>query len=252
MNQKMTHLLMISTLSAVLVACNAPTASQPDQTAAETQTPPAGTNILGLPALPQGEKAAVPSTLMSGNPLLPESAYAEITDGDKLVYLYYGLSQLPVDYQAIANSTVRDFRYERDEFKKRDILNALKPKIDADIKAVGAQRYLKFRANDAGLYAEYDFNKKAFRQSAIGTGTRFSFGDVGQQIAFTNASAFEWVPVPDESQARQLTAMRSKYNGVTLDIYLFAQEADLNDKAIRCQIMKMVYKTKDGLEITVK
>lgn len=247
MNKNITKSFIIGATSLALAACNAPTPTQPG-----TETQANVPSIFDQTLVPQENKQQAPNTLLGGNPLLPETAYAEITDGEKLVYLYYGLSQLPVDYQEIANSTVRDFRYERDEFKKRDILNALKPKIDADIKAAGAQRYLKFRANDTGLYSEYDFNKKAFKQNAIGPGTRFSFGDVGQKIAFTNATSFEWIPVPDESQARQLTAMRSKYDGITLDIYLFAQEADLNEKAIRCQIMKMVYKTKDGLEIVVK
>ena len=250
MHNKFISLLVLSILSIGLVACNSSTSTEPTET--ETQTPPVGTNIFGLPATPKSDDEAQHTQLSSGNPLIPDEAYVEITNGEKLVYLYQGLSQMPIDYDAIASSTVRDYRFERDEFKKRDILAALKPKIESDIKAASAQRYLKFRANDPGLYSEYDFNKKAFKQSAISSGTRISFGDYGQQIGFTNATAFELVPVPDEAQARKLSAVRSKYRDVTLDIYLYAQEADLNDKIIKCQIMKMIYKTNDGLEIVVK
>jgi hypothetical protein len=94
----------------------------------------------------------------------PLENYQRLNDGKQLVFAYYAISRDPIDYEKIAQAISDPYRYERDEFKKRDLLEALKPQIDAEIGKAKENKYYKISVNRD--LEKYDFESKSFRVTA--------------------------------------------------------------------------------------
>lgn len=188
------------------------------------------------------------AALPQANPATPAEAYQTISSGNQLMYLYYAMSSMPADMGQIAETLSQDYRATQDQFKRQDILKALEPRVKAEIAAAGAHRYVIWEA-DNQLIDHYDFERKRFpvREGFWKGNMRFFFHDNGRyQISFTGVEKLQSLPVADEAVAREIEDKVNKYGALTLRVYAFAQDADLNDKIVKSQVVKLELLDKKG------
>lgn len=183
----------------------------------------------------QQQTAAAPKADKS----VPLDQYKEIKSGKELMFTYLATTTMPIDYEKIAEEVSSDYRYSNDEFKKRDILNALKPSIDAEISKA---RELRYRYIDIGDQIEkYNFDSKSFPMSAFSSASAYRyFSDSPRYtLAFSNMDAYRNLPVPDESVARNIESLRSKYNGLYTRVYFFVAETKIGETKVVGEITKV-------------
>jgi len=186
-----------------------------------------------------GKQAAANSVLPKANPATPLDQYVKLTSGNQLMFMYFGLSNMPVDYEEIAKSYSKDFRRTGDAFKKQDMLKALTPKIDSEIANAKQLRYF-VTDTDVSL-GSYDFNQKSFSvRNGMSPDAYFYFYDNGDyRYSFTNGDQFTALKVSDENLARQIESMITKYQSMKLVFYAYAQDADPSNHQIKSQIVKV-------------
>ncbi|MGN5477629.1 hypothetical protein ACTMU2_14070 [Cupriavidus basilensis] len=63
----------------------------------------------------------------------PARSYLKATSGLDLAYLYFALTDLPVDYDTLAAEVSEEYRRTTDTFKKKEMLDALRPQIQSKI-----------------------------------------------------------------------------------------------------------------------
>lgn len=171
----------------------------------------------------------------------PTSAYLSIDSGKQLLDLFYAVSGMPPDMDQIANSLSQDYRATQDNFKRQDILKVLTPRIKTDIAAAGQHRYVIWEA-DNNLIEHYDFEHKRFPvKPAFWKGeSNFYYNDNSQyKISFKGVEKLQYLPVADEAIAREIEALVDKYQALRLRLYAFAQDADLNNKTVKSQTLKL-------------
>lgn len=212
---------------------------------ANNTTDKSGTPNLADAMSQKGKEQAAISALPEGNASTPLSQYKELTGDNDIMFVYYALSSLPVDYDKVLMSYSDDYRRASDEFKKQDILKALKPKLDQEIAAAKNARYLKMTWDNFSL-RKYDFQAKGF-PNELSNGSNLGWG--AYRLAFTNGDNFKFYKVEDEAKARMIEEKRSKYETLNLVVYVYAQDADLNEKYIKTQVMKVALQDKHGTEL---
>ncbi len=196
----------------------------------------------------QTAKAVRQSQLPQPVATTPQTAYATLNSGNQLMFLYYALSGLPPDYDSIAQKYSVDYRNTSDEFRKHDLMAALKPQIDASIKAAANQRYVIWTVGNTRI-GHYDFNKKAFPLDdgiLQQGGSGYFFDNSSYQIEFVNGAAFASMPVADENVAKDIEARVSRYQGFNIQIDAFAQSADPSDHHVKCVITRVSLLAPDG------
>ena len=208
---------------------------------APTSTARSNLGAVGAPA------AAMPApardlTLPQADPRVPFEQYARIDRGDQVACLYYAVAALPVDYEKMARIVSEEYRAANDEFRKRELMAALKPRVDGMIDEFHRNRYV--HASLSGVSLEhYDFKTTSFPVNSPwrDEGSYIYFGgNVGYTIAFTNGQRFHSLPMADEAAARALEARVAHYDNVqTGEVYFFAQGADMNGDRVKCQIVKV-------------
>jgi len=196
----------------------------------------------------KGKEQAAIAAMPQGNINTPLNQYKELTSDNDIMFTYYALSSIPVDYDKILMSYSGDYRRASDEFKKQDILKALKPKIDQEIAAAKNARYLKMTWNGFRLN-KYDFPAKGFPQDSLGNNSNLGWESYGYRLAFTNGDNFKLFKIEDESKARLIEEKRSKYEQFDLVIYVYAQDADLNNKSVKTQVMHVSLLDSRGNEL---
>jgi hypothetical protein len=94
---------------------------------------------------------------------VPFSSYQKLTDGKQLMFAYYAASTAPVEYEKVAAILEpQKYVYEQDEFKRRDVLAALKPQIDAAVEKAKQSKYYKIAVGSSSDLDKYDFESKSF------------------------------------------------------------------------------------------
>lgn len=187
------------------------------------------------------------SALPKGDPRTPDGSYTDIDSGNQLMFAYLGVAGMPIDYNEVATSYSRDYASTSDEFKKSDLLKALKVKIDAGVAQAAQQRYVKLDISSP--VEKYDFEKKGFPldSSVWEKGSYRYFGDNSSyKIGFNNGSTFRYLNVPEEDKARVIEGLRSKYESMHLVVYGYVQDADVSKKVVRAQILKVELADKKG------
>lgn len=184
------------------------------------------------------KQAAANSVLPKADPATPLDQYVKLTSGNQLMFMYFGLSNMPVDYEEIAKHYSQDFERTSDAFKKQDILKALTPKIDSEIANAKQQRY--FIVDTEVSLGSYDFNQKSFSvKNGLSPNAYFYFYNNSEyKYSFTNGDQFGALKVVDEALARQIESMLSKQR-MKLVFYAFAQDADPSNHEIKSQIVKV-------------
>jgi hypothetical protein len=171
---------------------------------------------------------------------VPLTQYQEMNSGKQLLFSHLAISGMPVDYAKIAESISTEYARESDEFKKRDIMNALKPGIDKEISKAKDGRY--YYMNIDANWEKYDFASKSFASNNIGgSGRHFIFNDFSyhHKLEWSNGAAFSKLIVPDEGQARTIEALRIKYHNINTRIYFFLADTKLGEATVLGEITKV-------------
>lgn len=204
--------------------------------------------------------ATVPSALPKADAALPVTQYQKVS-AEQVVYLYHALSGLPINYDKIAEQVSVEYRSATDNFKKKEIRDALQPRIDAAIaeaKGAGRHVHLDFPRAKVSL-GHYDLATKSFpiQGLPVDEGDALSISQSPYRIAFTNSSAFKTLPMADEAKARDIESLISSgtkdgvvtYNNgypTNARLYLYAQTTESNNFAVNFQVVKLVMTTLDG------
>ena len=216
---------------------------------APADTPPApnladaATPAVVAEKVKQQAQAALPK----GDPTTPASSYVDIDSGNQIMFAYLSSAGMPIDYNEVAGSYSRDYMMASDEFKKNDLLKALKAKIDAGVAQAAQQRYVRLEISDS--VEKYDFEKKGFpiASSVWEKGSYRYFNDNSNyKIGFNNGADFRYLGVPDEDKARLIEGMRSKYEDMRTVVYGYVQDADVSKKLVLAQILKIELLDKKG------
>lgn len=171
-------------------------------------------------------------------------------------WLYFALSAQPIDYEKVAWVMSGEYRVASDAFKKKDLMDALKPQIDAKLAEVRKSRrylYIDFAPGTVSL-GHYDLATKSFPISGL--------DDASMRL--TNGNAFQALPMLDENKAREVEASITK--GVAYDVspsekslgvpgrfptvarlYVFAHSVGPDGGPVQYEIVRLVMKTTDGM-----
>lgn len=190
----------------------------------------------------QAQQQANTGSLPQANFNTPDTAYVMLTDSTQLMYLYAAFSGMPPDYDRMASAMSQDYRSASDEFKKHDMLAALKPKIDAGIADAKAHPYVIFNDNRPQI-GHYDFQRKAFPVGDAlfqANGYVQLPGPAQYELTVTNGQVFQQLHVPDESLAKTVEALVSQNTNFSLRIYAFVQSTDdSSSPVVKAQITKV-------------
>jgi len=220
--------------------------------------PGIGTNP-GVTAEPYNPKQApVPSSanfsnLPKADANVPDAQFVELNSGYQIGALFYALSSgsLP-DYEKLSMAVSPEYRSTADTFRKRDLMQGLKPQIDQQIQAYKDKRNRYFTAKVGGYLSagnllvlkHYDFKTNSFPLAQdMSPNTYYSFSDTPfYSYIFTNGSGFQQFPLRDEQKAREIEDLLTK-NQIAqgyVTAYMFAQGADAANRRVQMQIVRMV------------
>lgn len=172
----------------------------------------------------------------------PLTSYRELDGGRRLIFAFLAVSPLPLDYQKVATLTSTEYATERDEFRKRDLMQALKPQIDAEIEQAKANKYY-FLTIGGGL-DKYDFESKSFRHREFIDPTSkiyFQGATSDYRLGFVNSEQFRQVVVVNEATARQIETLRATgdANAMATRVYFFASAVELDGTVVKAEIVKI-------------
>ena len=216
--------------------------------AAPTTPAPVATSTADLAAKAQVKAAA--ASLPQADAATPTSSYIDITSGNQLMYSYIALSGVPPDYAAVAQRISREYAGSNDAFRKQEVLDALKPQIDAKVNEAKTKRYLRYQINGQGALSPYAMDKGAFPAKFAEAGTYYYMYDNSDyKLGFSNGDGYSMLKV-DQEAARKIEAARSGYKDFAIVVYAYAQEADMASNQVKAQIVKVAIKL-NGQEIPV-
>jgi hypothetical protein len=209
--------------------------SKGDQSTAPASLNDAASPAQAKKAVEEKKAAAAPKA----NKSLPIEEYQELNSGKQLLFTYVGISTMPVDYEKIATTISNEYRGQSDEFKKRDILNALKPGVEKEIAKAKEGRY--FFMDLDGKIDKYDFNTKSFTITELNDSASYRyFYDLSEyRLSLINSANFSKLAISDENQARSIEGLRSKYQGLKTRVYFFAADTKLGETTVLGEITKV-------------
>lgn len=218
----MTHMKIAATAMAatLLAACS--------KSAPNTASQPTLSGALAPAAVQQAAQAAKSQSMPQPDWSKPDSAYVEITKGTQVMFLDAAFSGMPPNYDKMAQVYSSAYRMETDAFKKRDLLAAIRPKLDAGIADAKSHPYIMWTDNTPQL-GNYDFGTHSFPDnSALFASTGYmSFSDAyGYNLSVTNGSAFQRFVVPDEAKARRIESLRGQWMALRFRVFAFVQGTD--------------------------
>lgn len=209
-----------------------------DQPAEQTSNTPA----VEVPqqAVVSTSEAPTIAKLPVGDTARPLTDYSEWQGNNQVMFTYYALSGVPVDYDKVLVNYSQEYRESNDNFRKNDIKKALKEQIDAEIAAAKNLSYLKTTWNYFNLNA-YNFESSSFPQNQL-TNTSYFYWQENHfyhryQLLLSNGDDFKNLLVKDEATARRIEELRSKYQQLDLNLYTFIQAADPAQNAVKVQIV---------------
>jgi hypothetical protein len=193
-----------------------------------------------------GAAAANYSNLPKADSNVPDSQFVELDSGYHTGALLYALANLPPNYEQLAMAASQEYRSTSDAFRKRDLMQALKPQIDQQIQSYKdpRNRYFTTKVGIALPLGHYDFKTSSFPFTAdLSSGTYHYFNDAPYySFAFTNGNAFQRFPVADQQKAKELEDLVTKGVNYQEDavVYMFAQGADTVNNRVLMQIVRIV------------
>lgn len=237
---------VVSSISAATLLLLALTACSDNKQADSASSTPAAVEE----TVSESESESAPRTvskLPDGNVDKPLSEYAEWQGNNQIMFLYYALTKLPVDYAKVMDNYSEEYRNSNDNFRKNDLKNALKDQIDAEVASAAGLKYLKTTWSYFTIHS-YDFDSSSFPQTNLTNNGFFYWNDSPHrfQLTFTNGDEFKNLFVKDEATARKIEDMRSKYSWFNLNLYTFVQAADPAQNAIKVQVLAVELTDQNG------
>jgi len=231
-NRRLARTALCAAMLVALAACSGKNeALSPEQVAAPASTPAAApANSLLNQAAQHASVQAKQDNLPKPDLSVVADNYAAIDKGQQVMFLATAFSGPPPDYDKMAQIYSSEYRNANDTFRKHDLLSAIQPRLDAGIAQAKEQRYVWVEDNNPNL-AHYDFNKKSFHNNSpeFAEGGYYAFSDApGYNLAFTNGSAFQDIPVADEIKARAIESDIGRYPSLKLKIFAFVQSTDVS------------------------
>lgn len=212
-----------------------------------SQKLPDGQTNTSVPAtsLEPVKKAMATAPLPVAVASTPIDQYRPISGGTDIVYLYYAKTGLPIPYEDLAPRISDEYRNTQDAFKKKEVLDALKLKIDANVEAFKKTDYISFVED--GLLGHYDLNKKSFIVRGMPDQNDSKYTSFGMySVSFTNVSKFSGYKVDEVERAKEIEALVTKGGGVAVEkielhgnLYAFVQKANTDTKQIQVQIVRI-------------
>ncbi|MFV3077581.1 hypothetical protein [Niveispirillum fermenti] len=168
----------------------------------------------------------------------PLATYEKLDSGRKLLFAYLAVGTQPVEYEKVAGLISPGLSYA-DEFKKRDLIQSLRPGIDAEIEQAKGIRY--YYMDMSGILDKYDFDSKSFRFMAFANDTpSVYFPTTGNySMVFTNAVQYRRFTVTDEAKARQIETLRAEASNMKSKVYFFTTGEQLGEKIVNAEIVKV-------------
>ncbi len=243
MTRLLRFILTSSFALATLAACS-DDAAPPK--AAEAPTSPA-TTANATASLVEAAEAQRVAALPKPAFATPLAQYENLESGNQLMFQYYARSGLPVDHEALARHVSREYAQTSDTFRQRDLLNALKPRIDASLAQAAANPYLRIDIANETLISAYDFARKGFPLKALQDNSfRYFHDNSSFRLAFANGQQVDILPVADENLAREIETLRAKYASMTLKVYAFAHESDTSRQTVKALVTHLILTDKQG------
>lgn len=213
--------------------------------AASNSTVPADNKKAQDPAAAQLERF---KALPHGVPTVPDSQYVPLNSGYQIAALFYALSGMPPDYEALASAASEDYRGNQDAFRKRDLMLALRPRIDEQIAAYKnpQARYFSMVSATGASIQHYDFKTSSFPiVMGLGPDNAVYFNDSPKfRIGYNNGNDFLHFPVADEQRAKDLETRVAKFELQSCEslLYLYVQQADTANNEVKAEVMRVVLK----------
>jgi len=207
---------------------------------------PAPANMATAPAAALAVPVAA-SALPQPDPATPKDRYEALQSGNQLMFQYYAHAGLPLDYPAIAGFMSNEYRQTSDSFRQHDLLEALRPRIDAALAHAKSSPYLRMDIDMAGELSAYDFTRKGFDLKTFDDRAFRYFGDNSRyRLEFSNGTRYAFLPAADEAAARTIEGLRTKFQGLTLRVFLFINDADPSNEHVKGVITNVILMGKQG------
>ena len=237
-------IFLMAAACAALMACGK---TEPAAPAGEASAPPSLEQATSAAKAEQDLQKKQSARAEQGNPATPLENYQRIKSGRQIRFAYLAVSPNPLNYEKVAETVSDDYAHERDEFKKRDLLNALKPQIDNEREKARQTKYYLLTASPQ--LESYNFDGKYFKLRGLSEDGEHYFNDTSQyRIKFSNTNDFSHLKIADEDKARRIEAARTGSGNyrMSLEVYVFAGDTVLGRPIVNAQIMKVRLLDKDG------
>lgn len=190
----------------------------------------------------QSQNAAV------GDPTVPIEQYEQLDGGNQLLAFLISMKAAPLDYEEFAEKINQKYRFESDVFKKKDMLEVLKPQIDEYVQQATTKRYV-YTDHNPNL-SDFDFESMSYTFKGLPSkGSEFYFYDNSDvNISYSNSDVFEKIKLSEE-QARAIESLRAKYTKMNLRVYMFINDHKLGEPVVKAQIMRVVLQGPKGVTL---
>lgn len=180
-----------------------------------------------------------------GDPSVPLEQYEQLDGGNQLLATLISMKAVPLDYEEFAAKINQKYRSESDVFKKKDMMEILKPQIDQYVLQAATKRYV-YTDHNPNL-SNFDFDSMSYTMNGLpGKGAEFYFYDNSDvKISYSNADVFEKLKL-NEEQARTIESLRAKYTRMTLRVYMYMNDHKLGEPVVKAQIMRAVLQGPKG------
>lgn len=187
------------------------------------------------------------SSLPAADLATAEEKYIKVDSGVQVAFLYYAVTGLPPDYEKLTPIFSKEYRSTQNEFKKKEILDAVKPKIDERISYFKENRYVKV---DTDFSLDHiDMATKSFPLDGVPGESRYIYfyDDSTYKVGVANGEKFKHFTAASDEQAREIENMVEKGRARgKLDMFLFAQDADMSSGIVKFQLVKARLTDKGG------
>ncbi len=162
------------------------------------------------------------------------------------MFAILAVDSMPIDYEVVANALSQKYKYENDEFKKKDMLGPLKMSIDAEIEKAKSNKYY-YMEIDGGL-EKYDFESKSFGVPEFSNSVQYRYfnDNSAWTYSYSNPQNYKKLVVADESVARTIEGMRSKYQAIRISVYFYANEVEIGKPKLNAEIMRVKIADRKG------
>ncbi len=168
----------------------------------------------------------------------PLEQYESLEGGNQLMVTLISMNAMPMDYEDLASKINKAYANENDAFKKRDLLNNLKPQLDSLVEQAKQNRYV-FTDHQPQL-SEFNFETMSYTLNGLPEkGSEFYFYDNrGAMITYSNADEFKQLKLT-EAQARVVEEYKAKYRDMSLRVYMFMNDHKLGEPVVKAQIVHL-------------